>query len=165
MVTKIINLAVLFSFSLFAIAQSRTNPPGHFPDKVHTSKGAMSFHFNNHLYTANPVHAKGYAMKQTGYGFINAASSDEGFLVGIELFVKGKGGYSIKRDEDGKINFTINNVMYWVRMPGDYLNVEITGVRQAGPLLLLDGTFEGVVEDKEGNKAKVTDGKFSTISL
>ena len=131
----------------------------------HSSKGSMSFKFNGQVYEADPAHAKGYAMKQSGLGYINGANSSKGILIGLELFIKGKGSYSIKGDKDGKVNFTINDDTYWIKNAGDYLNVEITDTRQIGQLLLLNGTFEGIVEDKEGHKAQITEGKFSTESL
>lgn len=162
---KVITLIFLIPISLFANAQVSPKNGNHFPVSKHTSKGSMSFKFNGQLFEADPSHAKGYSMIQTGLGYINGANSSKGFLVGLEIFVKGKGNLSVKRDQDGKVNFTINDVMYWVKSPGDYLNVDITNVKQMGQLYLLSGTFEGVVEDKDGHKAKITEGKFSTESL
>ncbi|MBS1622011.1 MAG: hypothetical protein JST10_00870 [Bacteroidetes bacterium] len=163
--TKVFILTFLISFSLATKAQINPLTGKPFPVSKHTSKGSMSFKFNGQPYEADPAHAKGYAMVQTGLGYINGANSSKGILIGLELFVKGKGAISIKGDKDGKVNFTINNVMYWVKSPGDFLNVEITNVKKMGQLLLLSGTFEGVVQDKEGHKAKITEGKFSTESL
>lgn len=129
------------------------------------SKGTMSFKINGQSYTADPTHAKGYAMAQTGLGYINGANSATGILIGLELFVKAKGEYVIKGDKDGKVNFTINGVMYWVRSSGNYLKIVITETKQLGSLLLLNGTFEGSLEDKDGHKAQITEGKFSTEKL
>jgi hypothetical protein len=151
---RFIFLLVISVMSLVAMAQVR-----------HASKGSMSFKFNGQAYAADPSHAKGYAMSQTGLGYINGANSTTGILIGLELFVKAKGEYVIKGDKDGKVNFTINGVMYWVRSSGNYLKIVIKETKQLGSLLLLNGTFEGIVEDKDGHKAQITEGKFSTEKL
>lgn len=162
---RMVSLLLFAFFSLFGQAQVNPKSSNPFGTSTHSSKGSMSFKFNGQLYEADPSHAKGYAMIQSGLGYINGANSEKGILISLELLIRGKGSYSIKGDKDGKVNFTINDVMYWVRSAGDYLNIEITSVKQMSQLLLLNGTFNGVVEDKDGHKVQITEGKFSTESL
>jgi hypothetical protein len=150
-------MSKIISLLLFVVLQ--THPPHH------ASKGSLSFKLNGQLYTADPTHAKGYAMAQTGLGYINGANSATGILIGMELFVKGKGEIMVRGDKNGKVNFTINGVTYWVRVTGDYLKIVITDTKQMGSLMLLSGTFEGVLEDKDGHKVQITEGKFSTEKL
>ena len=162
---KIVFLLLVAILPLAVTAQVNPNTSKTIVSPRHPSQGSLAFKLNGKLYTADPAHAKGYAMAQSGLGYINAANSTTGILIGLELFVKSKGVYQIKGDKDGKVNFTINGVMYWVRSPGNYLKIVITDTKQLGSLLLLNGTFEGTVEDKDGHKAQITEGKFSTEKL
>jgi hypothetical protein len=65
------------------------------------------------------------------------------------------------------MNITVNGKTYGIRsvMKDDYINVVITGIKTLGPVLLLSGTFEGILQDKDGNKVKITEGKFTTERL
>jgi hypothetical protein len=45
------------------------------------------------------------------------------------------------------------------------LTVIVTGIKSIGTVLFLSGTFEGVLEDKDGNKVQITEGRFTTESL
>jgi hypothetical protein len=127
------------------------------------SLGALRFQANGQAYTADSTHARGYAVKQTSLAFINGANSD--MVVGVEWKgVKGTGVYTIDTRE-GKAEFSINHKSYFPAAPGDYLKVILTSVKQQGAFLLLNGTFEGQLQDRNGNKLIITAGIFETRSL
>jgi len=127
------------------------------------SLGALRFQANGQAFIADSTHARGYAVKQTSQAYINGANGD--MLVGVEWKgVKGPGVYSIDFRE-GKAEFTINHKSYAPVASGDYLKVTLTYVKQQGAFLLLNGTFEGQLQDRSGNKLKITAGAFETISL
>lgn len=127
------------------------------------SLGALRFQANGQAFIADSTHARGYAVKQTTLAYINGASGD--MVVGVEWKgVKGPGAYLINTSE-GKAEFTINHKSYIPAAPGDYLKVTLTSVKQQGAFLLLNGTFEGQLQDRSGNKLKITAGTFETISL
>jgi hypothetical protein len=128
------------------------------------SEGSLSFRSNGTLHTALPTHARGYAVKQTSVAFINGANS-ENMVIGAEWKgVKGRGTFLISHTE-GKAEFTINHKTYFVKQSGNYLKIVISEVNQYSSFLLLTGTFEGQLEDKNGNKIVITEGKFATHSL
>ena len=79
----------------------------------------------------------------------------------------GEGTYKLDGDSKGTINFTINGKTYWTRsvLGDDYLNVIITSTKSMGTLVLLSGTFEGVLEDNDRNKVQITEGRFTTEKL
>lgn len=127
------------------------------------SVGALRFQANGQVYTADSTHARGYAVKQSSLAYINGANGD--MVIGIEWKgVKGPGIFSIDTRE-GKAEFTINHKSYFPKDAGDYLKVTITSVKQQGAFLLLNGTFEGQLQDRNGNKMKITAGFFETLSL
>ncbi len=128
------------------------------------SEGSLSFRCNGSLYTANSTHARGYVVKQTSVGYINGANN-ENMVIGIEWKgVERPGTFSICNKQD-KAEFSINHKTYSVRQTGNYLKIKISDIKQHGAFLLLTGTFEGQLEDKNGNKITITDGKFATHSL
>jgi hypothetical protein len=127
------------------------------------SSGALRFQANGQVYIADSTHARGYAVKQTSLAYINGANGD--MVIGAEWKgVKGPGTYTIDT-RTGKAEFTINHKSYSPAAPDDYLKVTLTSVKQQGAFLLLNGTFEGQLQDRNGNKLKITAGIFETISL
>lgn len=137
------------------IMSSRKGDPG--------SKGALRFQANGQLYTADSTHARGYAVKQTSLAYINGANNE--MVIGIEWTgVKGPGVYSIDT-RGGKAEFSINHKSYYPQQAGDYLKITVREAKQQGAFLLLNGTFEGQLQDRNGNKLKITTGSFETISL
>jgi hypothetical protein len=127
------------------------------------SKGALRFQANGQLYTADSTHARGYAVKQTSLAYINGASNE--MVIGIEWSgVKGPGIFSIDT-RGGKAEFSINHKSYFPQQAGDYLKITVREAKQQGAFLLLNGTFEGQLQDRNGNKLKITAGSFETISL
>jgi hypothetical protein len=65
----------------------------------------------------------------------------------------------------GKAEFTINHKSYYPQQAGDYLKITVLSAKQQGAFLLLNGTFEGQLQDRNGNKLKITAGIFETLSL
>ncbi len=127
------------------------------------SVGTLSFRANGQLYTADSTHARGYAVKQTSQAFINGASNN--MVIGAEWKgVKGPGIYSIDT-RAGKAEFSIDHTTYYARQAGDYLTITVKTARQQGAFLLLNGTFEGQLQDRNGNKVKIEAGVFETTSL
>lgn len=128
------------------------------------SRGALSFKLNGKLYVADTSHARGYTVKQTMQAIINGANSED-MVMDIEFKNNyTKAIYTIN-NVNGKVDFTIQHKTYSVTKPGDYLKVTITAVKQQDAFILLNGLFEGQLEDKQGEKAVITEGKFETISL
>jgi len=125
--------------------------------------GALSFRANGQLYTADSSHARGYAVKQTSLAFINGASSN--MVIGVEWKgVKGPGTYTIDTRE-GKAEFIIDHKTFFPKQANDYLKVIVKSARQQGAFLLLSGSFEGQLQDRNGNKLKIDGGSFETLSL
>ena len=127
------------------------------------SLGTLHFQANGQLYTADSTHARGYAVKQTTLAYINGANQE--MVIGIEWKgVKGPGVYSIDA-RVGKVEFTINHKSYFPKEAGDNLTIKVLSAKQQGAFLLLNGTFEGQLQDRNGNKLKITAGVFETRSL
>jgi hypothetical protein len=128
-----------------------------------SSLGTLRFQANGQLYTADTTHARGYAVQQTTQAYINGASAD--MVIGIEWKgVKGPGIYSIDT-RAGKAEFTINHKSYFPKQAGDFLKITVLSAKQQGAFLLLNGTFEGQLQDRNGNRLKITAGIFETLSL
>jgi hypothetical protein len=127
------------------------------------STGSLSFRANGQLYTADSTHARGYAVKQTSLAFINGANNN--MVIGAEWKgVKGPGIYSIDT-RAGKAELSIDHKTYYAKQAGDYLKITIKTARQQGAFLLLNGTFEGQLQDRNGNKVKIEAGVFETTAL
>ncbi|WP_207510569.1 hypothetical protein [Longitalea luteola] len=127
------------------------------------STGTLRFQANGVLYTADSTHARGYAVKQTSMAYINGASND--MVIGIEWQgMKGPGIYAINT-RAGKAEFSINHKSYLPKQADDYLKITVRAIKQQGAFLLLSGSFEGQLQDRAGNKLKITAGSFETISL
>jgi hypothetical protein len=127
------------------------------------SKGILRFQANGQLFTADSTHARGYAVKQTSLAYINGANNE--MVIGIEWNgVKGPGIYSIDT-RNGKAEFSINHKSYYPLQAGDYVKITVREAKQQGAFLLLNGTFEGQLQDRNGNRLKITAGSFETRSL
>ena len=127
------------------------------------SVGALRFQANGQLYTADSTHARGYAVRQTTLAYINGANQE--MVIGIEWKgVKGPGTFTIDT-RTGKAEFSINHKSYFPQQTGDYLKITVLSAKQQGAFLLLNGTFEGQLQDRNGNKLKITAGVFETLSL
>ena len=132
--------------------------------KIIKSAGFLTFRCNGQLYTADSAHARGYAVKQTAVAYISGANS-ETMVIDIEWkSVKGPGTFFINSKES-KAEFTVNHKTYSLKQTGAYLKIVISSIKLQGAFILLSGTFEGQLQDKNGNKAKITEGHFETIAL
>lgn len=128
------------------------------------STGSLNFKCNGQLYAADSSHARAYALKQTDAAFIKAANTANIVLSVEWKGLKGPGTYIITSKESNA-EFTIDHKTYLLKQANDYIKIVITNVKHSGSFLLLSGTFEGQLQDKNGTKIKISEGKFSTISL
>lgn len=128
------------------------------------TSGILNFKCNGQLFVADSTHARGYALKQNGTAFLKAANAAN-IVLSVEWNgLKGTGVYTITAKE-GKAEFTINHKTYGIKDAADYVKINISSIKQSGSFLLLSGNFEGQLQDKSGNKIKITEGKFETTSL
>ena len=149
-----------------AEAEDAANPPRPVTG-AHKSVGSLSFKLNGELYEADPAHVKAWTTTQIPLAML-MARNDKGLSVSMQIQnMTGEGTYKLDGDSKGTINFTINGKTYWTRsvLGDDYLNVIITSTKSMGTLVLLSGTFEGVLEDNDRNKVQITEGRFTTEKL
>ena len=134
---------------------------------THKSIGSLSFKLNGELFEADPAHVKAWTTTQIPLAML-MARNDKGLSVSMQIQnMTGEGTYKLDGDSKGTINFTINGKTYWTKsVAGDnYLDVVVTNTKSQATVVLLSGSFEGVLEDKYGNKVQVTEGKFTTERL
>jgi hypothetical protein len=128
------------------------------------SKGTLSFRVQNKVYTADSTHARGYSVTHTAESFINGANS-ENMVINMEWKSSGaKGVYRITAGS-GKADFTLQYKTYLLLQPGDYIKIEIRSAKKQDAFVLISGTFEGQLQDRNGHKIIITEGRFSTILL
>jgi len=133
------------------------------PAKI-LSVGSFSFKAGNQTYQADSTHARGYANRTTGIGYITAANKLD-MVVDIEMKDMNKAGRYTLRPSTGKVLFTIDNKTYMLKRRDDYLQITITRVSNQGSFLLLNGKFEGILTDKLGNVIRISEGIFETKNL
>jgi hypothetical protein len=129
-------------------------------------KGSLSFKLDGQLYETNPQRTKCWTTSSIPLVMLMAFG--DGLSVSWQMGYKAdQRSYKLDGDKKGTINFTIGKKMYWTRsVRGDnYLNITITGIKDKYSVQLLSGTFEGVLEDKEGNKVQITEGRFVTEDI
>ncbi len=146
--------------------QEVTKPGGPGPGN-HKSVGSLSFKLNGEFFEADPARVKAWTTTQVPLAML-MAKNDKGLSVSMQLMnIKGEGAYKLDGDSKGSVNFTVNGKTYWTRsvMGDNYLNVSITSTKSQATVILLSGTFEGVLEDKDGNKVQITEGKFTSEKL
>lgn len=144
------------------ITNSKRPAPGN-----HKSVGSLSFKLNGELFEADPARAKAWTTTQIPLAML-MARNDKGLSVSMQIQnMTGEGTYKLDGDSKGSVNFTINGKTYWTRsvMGDNYLNVTVTSTKNQATVILLSGIFEGVLEDKDGNKVQITEGKFTTDKL
>ena len=147
-------------------SQATTRPEGPGPGK-HKSVGSLSFNLNGDSFEADPARAKAWTTTQVPLAML-VARNDQGLSVSMQIQnMTGEGTYKLDGDSKGNVNFTVNGKTYWTRsVKGDnYLNVIITSTKKQTTVVLLSGTFEGVLEDKDGKMVQITNGRFTTESL
>jgi hypothetical protein len=165
---------LLFTIVAFFLScnenREHTSPsPGNQPglQGKRESRGSLSFKLNGEFFEADPAQSKAW----TGNGVplaLLTGKNDKGLFVSMQMQnFKGEGAYKLDSDRNGGMSITVNGKDYGIRsvMKDDYLDVVISGIKTLGAVLLLSGTFEGVLEDKDGNKVQITEGRFTTESL
>jgi hypothetical protein len=158
----------LFFFQVACSALSAQTLNQHRPSDptLVKGKGQLSFRMMGTIYHSNPTQTKCWTSPQVPLTILWAIGED--LLISWQLQqVKTKGQYRIERDSSGKVNFSIAGKSYWIRKTdgSNYLLVTITAVREVYNVKLLSGTFDAVLEDKEGNKVKITEGRFVTEDI
>ncbi len=128
------------------------------------TKGAISLKAGGIIYKADSTHSRGYGMRQSDKAFISAANKENMLLDVKWNGFRGAGTYVIYRGK-GEVELMLNLKSYTLLQPDDYLKVTIKGVREKGALLLLNGIFEGRLQDKKNNKVIITEGRFETYIL
>jgi hypothetical protein len=136
------------------------------PKSLTQGKGSLSFKLDGQLYETNPQRTKCWTTTSIPLAMLMAFG--DGLSVSWQMgYTAEQKSYKLDGDKKGTINFTIGKKMYWTRsVRGDnYLNITITAVKDKYSVQLLSGTFEGVLEDKEGNKVQITEGQFVTEDI
>jgi hypothetical protein len=133
--------------------------------KLSKGKGLLTFKMDGQLYETDPKRTKCWTTTSVPLAMLmaNGNAMSISWQMGYE---QGKDTYKLD-GHNGSTNFTIGGKTYWTRsLKGDnYLNIIVTSVKNKYSLILLSGTFEGVLEDKEGNKVQITEGKFVTEDI
>ena len=128
------------------------------------SKGSLSFQCNGEWFHADSIHARAYALKHAGTVFINGANADN-MIVNIQAEgINGKGTFVIT-EKNGRAEFTINHKTYFLKGQENYIKMVVSQVKLQGTFLLLSGTFDGLLQDKNGNKIKLAQGLFETAFI
>ena len=129
-------------------------------------KGTLSFKMDGQLYKTDQQRTKCWTTTNIPLAMLMARG--EGLSISWQMgYEEGKDSYKLDGDSKGTINFTIDGKTYWTRsvMGDNYLNIIITNIKDKYSLKLLSGTFEGVLEDKDGNKVQITEGSFVTEDI
>ena len=128
------------------------------------SKGTLSFRYNNQLYVADSSHARAYVLKSDSTAFISGSNSENMVMDVQWKHFKAAGNYTITM-MNGKAEFTIEHKTYTLSQNRDFVKVTVASVKTAGSFLLLTGSFEALLHDKNGNAVPVKEGKFTTYTL
>jgi hypothetical protein len=163
---KIILLAVVIAASvLYGNAQTvNTNKPS--SPALSQGKGTLSFKLNGKVYHTDTSRTKCWTTPNIPVAIL--WSSGSGLDISWKILdIKGKGIYKIDRDSRGSVNFFIAGKTYWIRKTdgSNYITITITAMKDLYGVKLLSGTFEGIIEDKDGNKVQITEGKFTTEGI
>ena len=129
-------------------------------------KGSLSFKLNGQLYATDPTKTKCWTTTNVSLAMLMAKG--EGLSISWQMgYTTGQSEYKLEGDKQGTINFTIAGKTYWTRRVtgANYLDIKITSAVNKYNIILLSGTFEGVLEDKDGNKVQITEGKFVTEDI
>jgi hypothetical protein len=129
-------------------------------------KGILTFKISGRTFQSDSTQTKCWTSERTPVAMLWAKGQNIHVSWQIQN-IAGKGSYRIDKDSKGTINITIGNKTYWIRKTdgSNHLNVIITGIKEMYGVKLLSGSFEGVVEDKNGNKVVITEGKFVTDGI
>lgn len=146
-------------------SKDTTTPKSKRPN-LSRGKGSLSFKLNGQLYETDPAKTKCWSTTTIPLAML--MSRGEGLSVSWQMgYTTGQSDYKLAGDKQGTVNFTIAGKTYWTRsVKGDnYLDIKITSANNKYNVILLSGTFEGVLEDKDGNKVQITEGKFVTEDI
>jgi hypothetical protein len=136
------------------------------PKGLTRGKGSLSFKLDGQLYETNPQRTKCWTTSAIPLAMLMAFG--DGLSVSWQMgYSAEQKSYKLDGDKKGTINFTIGKKTYWTKsvMGDNYLNITITDIKDKSGVQLLSGTFEGVLEDKEGNKVQITEGRFVTEDI
>jgi hypothetical protein len=144
-----------------SVAASKSPPKG-----ITRGKGSLSFKLDGQLYETDPQRTKCWTTSGIPLAML-MARGDELSVSWQMGYAANQKSYKLDGDKKGTINFTIGEKTYWTRsvMGDNYLNITITDIKNKYSVRLLSGTFEGVLEDKEGNKVQITEGRFVTEDI
>jgi len=136
------------------------------PKGISRGKGSLSFKLDGQLYETDPQRTKCWSTSSIPLAML-MARGDELSVSWQMGYTADQKSYKLDGDKKGTINFTIGKKTYWTKsvMGDNYLNITITGIKDKFGVQLLSGTFEGVLEDKEGNKVQITEGRFVTEDI
>lgn len=129
-------------------------------------KGSLSFKLNGQLYETDPSKTKCWSTTTVPLAMLMARG--EKLNISWQMgYTTGQSDYKLAGDKQGNVNFTIAEKTYWTRsvMGDNYLDIKITSAKNYYNVILLSGTFEGVLEDKDGNKVQITEGTFVTEAI
>jgi len=157
----VIAVTAFFNVHAQTVNGSRPSDPS-----LMKGKGNLSFKLNGQLYKTDSTQTKCWTTSTVPLAMLWAKGNGLNISWQIQN-MQGLTTYRIDKDSKGSINFTIGNKTYWVRKVdgSNYLNIVITGIKDLYSVKLLSGTFEGVLEDKDGNKVQITEGKFTTKGI
>jgi hypothetical protein len=146
--------------------ESSARPEGKRPKLDLTKgKGSLSFKLDGQLYETDPLHTKCWTTVNIPLAML-MSKGDNGLRVSWQMgYKEGTKSYKLNGDKDGTVNFTVGGKTYWTKLSRDYLNITITEIKDKYSVRLLSGTFEGVLEDKDGNKVQITEGRFVTNDI
>lgn len=148
-------------------ADAKDTTPSRPPREKRTNgKGSLSFKLNGQLYETDPKQTKCWSTVNIPAAMLIAKG--DGLSVSWQMhYDKDQTTYRLDKDKKGTVNFTIGGKTYWTksRLGDNYLDIKFTTVKDKLSLILLSGTFEGVLEDKEGNKVQITEGRFETEDI
>jgi hypothetical protein len=142
---------------------SGKRPPG---KSITQGKGTLSFKLDGQLYQTDPKRTKCWSTTTVPLAMLMAYGN--GLSISWQMgYTTGQSAYKLDGDKKGTINFTIAGKTYWTRsvMGDNYLDIKITNTKDKYSVILLSGTFEGILEDKDGNKVRITEGKFVTEDI
>lgn len=162
---EILLLAIGIMISICSYSQTLYNSKPSSPSLM-KGKGTLSFKLNGHTYQSDSTQTKCWTSDKTPSAILWAKGTGVNVSWQIQN-VTGKATYKIDQDSKGTINITAGNRTYWIRKTdgSNYLTITITDIKEVYGVKLLSGTFEGIVEDKDGNKIQVTAGRFTTLGI
>ena len=162
---EILLLLLVTMLGLCSYGQTMNNSKPSSPALM-KGKGSLSFKLNGQTWQSDTTQTKCWTSDKTPIAILWAKGQNINVSWQIQN-ITGKATYKIDKDSKGTINITAGNKTYWIRKTdgSNYLNITITDIKEVYGVKLLSGVFEGIVEDKDGNKMPVTAGRFTTLGI